>query len=106
MGRQTAAGPAAADQPGPDAGAAIEGSGGRACDARIRGAAEHSGGARGADAASPADVRQSDRGPRAQAAVAARSMERLTALPKAEVHVHLEGCLEPAALEKLAAAAG
>ena len=30
----------------------------------------------------------------------------ITALPKAEVHVHLEGCFEPADLERLAQESG
>jgi adenosine deaminase len=34
------------------------------------------------------------------------AIERLRALPKAEVHAHLEGCFEPAALEQWAAQAG
>jgi adenosine deaminase len=34
------------------------------------------------------------------------SLERLRALPKAEVHVHLEGCFEPDVLQRWAAAAG
>jgi adenosine deaminase len=33
-------------------------------------------------------------------------IDRLRALPKAEVHVHLEGCLEPVVLERWAAQAG
>jgi len=36
----------------------------------------------------------------------AAEMERLRRLPKAEVHVHLEGCFEPAVLESWAAQAG
>ena len=35
-----------------------------------------------------------------------RSGESLHALPKAEVHVHLEGCFEPATLESWARQAG
>ena len=34
------------------------------------------------------------------------SLARLRALPKAEVHAHLEGCFEPAVLEQWAAQAG
>jgi adenosine deaminase len=34
------------------------------------------------------------------------SLDRLRALPKAEVHAHLEGCFEPAVLEQWAAQAG
>ena len=33
-------------------------------------------------------------------------LERLRALPKAEVHLHLEGCFEPAVLERWAAEKG
>jgi len=36
----------------------------------------------------------------------ANQLESLRALPKAEVHVHLEGCLEPAVLERWATEAG
>ena len=35
-----------------------------------------------------------------------QQLDRLRRLPKAEVHVHLEGCLEPAVLERWAAQAG
>lgn len=38
--------------------------------------------------------------------VDATALERLRALPKAEIHVHLEGCLEPALLERWATEAG
>ena len=34
------------------------------------------------------------------------SLARLRALPKAEVHAHLEGCFEPAVLAQWAAQAG
>jgi len=34
------------------------------------------------------------------------AIARLRALPKAEVHAHLEGCFEPAVLEQWAAQAG
>jgi adenosine deaminase len=37
---------------------------------------------------------------------ATQDRERLRALPKAEVHLHLEGCFEPALLERWAAQAG
>jgi adenosine deaminase len=37
---------------------------------------------------------------------AAPTLDRLRALPKAEVHAHLEGCFEPAVLEQWAAKAG
>ena len=36
----------------------------------------------------------------------AYSSESLHALPKAEVHIHLEGCFEPATLESWAGQAG
>ncbi len=38
--------------------------------------------------------------------VPAPLLERLKTLPKAEVHIHLEGCLEPSLLEQLAVRAG
>jgi adenosine deaminase len=45
-------------------------------------------------------------GPSMTASATPNRLERLRALPKAEVHVHLEGCFEPAVLERWAADAG
>jgi adenosine deaminase len=44
--------------------------------------------------------------PAADTATRTPELARLCALPKAEVHVHLEGCLEPAVLEKWALQGG
>src|SRR6187455_1488534 len=46
------------------------------------------------------------RGARAMTKDGTRSGESLHTLPKAEVHVHLEGCFEPATLESWARQAG